>query len=158
VNTLAILVASSGFGLFACGNASAHGDHKSTHGGDVGRGNDEIVIEFVMEKGTLNLYVDDEQGKPMDTDKVTGTLTLLSPQRPAQEVKLEQAGPHRLSAPGIKPAPGERMRAHIKFPGGEEFESVALFSDHKPGKHGAAASAGASAPAAGAAAAKGKSR
>ena len=46
------------------------------------------------------------------------------------------------------------MRAHIRFPGGEEFEPVALSSDHRPGKHGAAAPAGASAQSGGAAAAK----
>ena len=33
-------------------NAYAHGDHKPKHGGIMGRGDDGISIELVMEKGT----------------------------------------------------------------------------------------------------------
>ena len=54
----------------------------------MGRGDDEIVVEFVMERGTVSLYIHDEAGKPMATKNVTGTLTLVSPQRPGQGVKL----------------------------------------------------------------------
>jgi len=127
MKTLAVVVASV-FNLLAFGSAHAHGDHESTHGGTVGRGDDEIVVEFVMEKGTLNVYVHDEAGKPLATKNVTGTLTLISPQRPAQEVKLVSAGPDKFAAPGVKPAQGDRMRARIKLPTGEELESVALFT------------------------------
>ena len=74
MKTLALVIASV-FNLLALEIACAHGDHPSTHGGTVGRGNDEIVVEFVMEKGTLNLYVDDEAGKPLATENLTGTLT-----------------------------------------------------------------------------------
>ncbi|TMH05075.1 MAG: hypothetical protein E6H67_09575 [Betaproteobacteria bacterium] len=124
---LAVVIASV-LNLTAFGNAYAHGDHPSTHGGTVGRGDDAIVIEFVMENGILNVYVHDEEGKPLATKNITGTLTLISPQRPAQEVKLVSASPDKFAAPGVKPAQGDRMRARIKLPTGEELESVALFT------------------------------
>jgi hypothetical protein len=127
MKTLAVVVASV-FNLFAFGNAYAHGDHPSEHGGVVGRGDDAIVVEFVMEKGTINVYVHDEAGKPLATKNVTGTLTLIAPQRPAQEVKLVRADDHKFTAPGIVPAPGDRLKARITLPGGEELESVGLFT------------------------------
>jgi len=127
MKTLAVVIASV-FNLLAFGNAYAHGDHPSTHGGVVGRGDDEIVVEFVMEKGTLNVYVHDEAGKLLETKNITGTLTVISPQRPAREVKLVPAGSDKFTAPGIEPVPGERMKARIKLPSGEELESVALFT------------------------------
>ena len=127
MKTLAVVTASV-FNLLAFGNAYAHGDHPSTHGGTVGRGNDEILVEFVMEKGTLNLYVDAEAGEPLATKDLKGTLTLISPQRPAQEVTLVWAGEHKFTAPGIEPVPGDRLRARIALPSGEELESVALFT------------------------------
>jgi hypothetical protein len=130
MKTLALVIASV-FNLVALGIACAHGDHPSMHGGTVGRGNDEIVVEFVMEKGTLNLYVDDEAGKPLATENLTGTLTLISPQRPAKEVKLVPAGSHKFTAPGIEPVPGDRLRARITLPSGEALESVALFNQVK---------------------------
>ena len=127
LKTLAVVVASV-FNMLAFGNTYAHGDHPSQHGGVVGRGDDEIVIEFVMEKGTLNLYVHDEAGKAIETKNITGTLTVISPQRPAREVKLVSAGSDKLAAPGIEPVRGDRLRARIKLPTGEELESVALFA------------------------------
>ena len=135
MKTLAVVIASV-FNLLAFGNAYAHGDHEATHGGTVGVGNDEIVVEFVMEKGTISVYVHDEAGKPLATKDVTGTLTLISPQRPAQEVKLVCASYHKFTAPGIEPNQGDRLRARIRLSGGEEFESIALFSQlnrDKPG-------------------------
>ena len=127
VKTLAVVTASV-FNLLAFGNAYAHGDHPSTHGGTVGRGDEAIVVEFVMEKGTINLYVHDEAGQPLATKNLKGTLTLVAPQRPAQEVKLVWAGYHKFTAPGIEPVPGDRLRARITLPSGEELESVALFT------------------------------
>jgi hypothetical protein len=102
----------------------------------VGRPDEELVVEFVMEKGTVNLYLHDASGDPIPTKDLTGTLTLVPPQRPAQEVKLVSVGHHQFAAPGIKPVPGDRLRAHIRFPSGEEFESVVLFNEanlEKPG-------------------------
>ena len=127
MKTLAVVIASV-FNLLAFGNVDGHGDHASTHGGIVGRGDDGIVVEFVMEKGTISVYVHDEAGKPLATKDVTGTLTLISPQRPAQEVKLVCASYHKFTAPGIEPNQGDRLRARIRLSGGEEFESIALFS------------------------------
>jgi hypothetical protein len=127
MKTLALVIASA-FNLLAFGIAYAHGDHPSTHGGVVGRGDDEIVVEFVMEKGTLNLYVHDEAGNLLDTKNITGTLTVISPQQPAREVKLISAGSDKFAAPGIEPVRGDRLRARIKLPTGEELESVALFA------------------------------
>ena len=122
------VVVASVFNLLAFGNACAHGDHPSEHGGIMGRGDDEIVVEFVMEKGTINVYVHDEEGKPLATKNVTGTLTVIAPQRPAQEVKLVRAGDHKFTAPGIVPARGDRLKARITLPSGEELESVGLFA------------------------------
>src|SRR5947207_10123347 len=127
MRTLAVVIASV-FNMLAFGNAYAHGDHPSTHGGTVGRGDEAIVVEFVMEKGTINLYVHDEAGQPLATKNLKGTLTLVAPQRPAQEVKLVWAGYHKFTAPGIEPVPGDRLRARITLPSGEELESVALFT------------------------------
>ena len=127
MKTLAVIVASV-FNLLVFGNAYAHGDHPSTHGGTVGVGNDEIVVEFVMEHGTLNVYVHDEAGKALSIKNLRGTLTLIAPQRPAQEVKLVRAGDHKFTAPGLVPAPGDRLKARITLPSGEELESVALFT------------------------------
>jgi hypothetical protein len=110
------------------GSAIAHGDHKPTHGGDIGRGSDEIVVEFVMESGTLKLYVTDDSGKPLDTQKLQGTLSVIPAQGPAQHVSLTRAGPHQLAAPGATPKRGDRLRAVIRLPSGEQFESVTLFS------------------------------
>ena len=142
MKTLAVVVAAV-FSQFAFGNAYAHGDHKSTHGGDVGRGSEEIVVEFVMEKGTITLYVHDEAGEPLAIENVTGTLTVISPQRPEREVKLVRAGYHTFTAPGIEPVPGDRLRARLRLPGGEELESVALFSQVNHDKHGLSLSVGA---------------
>ncbi|HWZ73145.1 MAG TPA: hypothetical protein VN326_16950 [Casimicrobiaceae bacterium] len=127
MKTLAMVIASV-FNTIAFGTAYAHGDHASEHGGIMGRGDDAIVVEFVMEKGTINLYVHDEAGKPLATKNVTGTLTVIAPQRPAQEVKLVRAGDDKFTAPGLVPAPGDRLKARITLPSGEELESVGLFA------------------------------
>src|SRR6185295_14351353 len=73
-------------------NAYAHGDHKPKHGGIMGRGDDAISVELVMEKGTATLYIEDEGGAPLATEEVKGTLSLASPGRPAQERNLIPAG------------------------------------------------------------------
>jgi hypothetical protein len=133
------------FSLLVSGSAGAHGDHPSTHGGVVGQGNDEVVVEFVVENGALNLYVENEAGEPLATEKLTGTLTLIAPHHPAQEVKLVSTGSYKFTAPGIEPATGDRLLARITLPSGEQIESAAWFvSMEKPGMPSAA---GASLPA-----------
>jgi hypothetical protein len=69
-------------------------------------------------------------------------LTVVGPHR-QQEVKLVAAGPHKLAAPGVTPAQGERLRARIQLPSGEVVESVALFS--APATEGPSSSSSASA-------------
>src|SRR6267378_54737 len=88
--------------LLPC-NAWAHGDHKPKHGGIMGRGDEEISVELVMEKGTATLYLEDESGTPVPTERVKGTLSVAGPGRPAQEGKLIPAGDNKLSATGLKP-------------------------------------------------------
>jgi len=68
--------------MLAVCNAHAHGDHKPKHGGIMGRGDDTISVELVMEKGTAILYVEDETGTPLPTEKVKGTLSVASPGGP----------------------------------------------------------------------------
>jgi len=85
--------------------AHAHGDHKPKHGGIMGRGDDEISVELVMEKGTAVLYIEDESGTPLPTEKVKGALSLASPGRPTQEGKLIP-GDNKLTAKGLTPLPG----------------------------------------------------
>ncbi len=127
LNTLAVVVTSV-FSMLAFENIYAHGDHPSSHGGIMGRGDDAIVVEFVMEKGAINVYVHDEAGQPLAIKNVSGTLTLISPQRRPQEVKLVRADDQKFTAPGFEPARGDRLKARIRLPGGEELESVGLFA------------------------------
>ncbi len=108
-------------------NAYAHGDHRPKHGGIMGRGDDEISVELVMEKGTATLYIEDESATPISTEKVKGTLSVARQGRPAQEAKLVPAGDNKLKASGLTPVPGDRLRARIILPGGEEFWPIFSF-------------------------------
>ena len=122
MRTLAVGIAVM-WNLWAGGIAWAHGDHAAQHGGVVARGDDGIVMEFVVEKGVLTLYLDDELGMPVPTREVRGTLTLLARRGPAREVTLAHAGSNRLTAQGVTPASGDRLRAHIIMPNGDEFRA-----------------------------------
>ena len=112
--------------LLPC-NAWAHGDHKPKHGGIMGRGDEEISVELVMEKGTATLYLEDESGTPLLTEKVKGTLSLVGPGRPAQEAKLTPASDNKLTAKGLAPVPGDRLRARLILPNGDELSAVFSF-------------------------------
>jgi hypothetical protein len=114
------------FDVLAFGTAYAHGDHPASHGGVVGRGDDAMVVEFVMEKGTLVVYVQDEDGKPLPAKDVTGSLILMPPQKAIEEVKLVRVTDVKFTAPELKPSPGDRVRARIRLPTGEQMESVGL--------------------------------
>jgi len=124
---IALAVIAAVLQALALCNAYAHGDHKPKHGGIMGRGEDEISVELVMEKGTAILYIEDESGTPLPTEKMKGTLSLAGPGRPAQEGKLIPAGGNKLMAKGLTPAPGDRLRARIILPGGEEFWTIFSF-------------------------------
>jgi hypothetical protein len=124
---IALAVIATVLQALALCNAYAHGDHKPKHGGIMGRGDDEISVELVMEKGTAILYVEDESGAPVRTEKVKGTLSVAGQGSPAQEAKLIPAGGNKLAAKGLTPAPGDRLRARIILPGGEEFWPIFSF-------------------------------
>jgi hypothetical protein len=93
----------------------------------MGRGDDEISVELVMEKGTAILYIEDESATPVPTEKVKGTLSVAGPGRPAQEAKLVPAGDNKLKANGLTPVAGDRLRARIILPSGEEFSAIFSF-------------------------------
>lgn len=126
VRTLALLLASV-FHVLMPGNAYAHGDHEPKHGGIIGMSTDDIVVELVMEKGIIVLHVHDENDAPIPSEKMKGSLTLIPAQRPRQEVKLVSAGGNKLTASGLKPAPGDRLRARLWLPNGDEVSSSFLF-------------------------------
>jgi hypothetical protein len=126
VKALLVLL-SSVFQLMTLGDAYAHGDHKPKHGGIMGRGDDGISVELVMDEGAVTLYLEDESGAPVAAEKVKGTLSLASPGRPAREAKLIPAGDNRMTATGLKPVPGDRLRARIILPNGDELSSLFSF-------------------------------
>jgi hypothetical protein len=117
------------FGVLVFSTTVAHGDHKPKHGGSMGRGdNDDVIVEFVMNKGTITVYVEDEAGTPLATKGVDATLTLIAPQRAAQDVKLVPAGDGKFTATGLEPVRGDRLRARIVLPTGEALDSISLFT------------------------------
>jgi len=127
MRALAAVIA-SGLGIAVVGAVFAHGDHPSSHGGIMGRGDDAVVFEFVMEKATLVVYVHDENGKPLPAKDVSATLTVLPPHALPREVKLVRAGDDKFTAPDVTPATGDRLRAKIKLPNGEEVQSLGLYA------------------------------
>jgi hypothetical protein len=131
----ALAVIATVFQVLAFCNAYAHGDHKPKHGGIMGRGDDEISVELVMEKGTATLYIEDESGTPVPTDRVKGTLSVASPGRPAQEGKLIPAGDNKLTATGLTPLLGDRLRARIILPNGNELSSIFSFRQKEGEQH-----------------------
>jgi len=126
MKTALAVIATALQALASC-NAYAHGDHRPKHGGIMGRGDDEISVELVMEKGTATLYIEDESGTPLPAEKVKGTLSLASPGRPAQEGKLIPAGDNKLAAKGLTPLAGDRLRARIILPNGDELSAIFSF-------------------------------
>ncbi len=124
---IALAVIATFLQTLALCNAYAHGDHKPKHGGIMGRGDDEISVELVMEKGTALLYVEDEGGTPLPTENVKGTLSVAAPGRPAQEGKLVPAGDNKLTAKGLTPLPGDRLRARVILPNGDELSVIFSF-------------------------------
>ena len=108
-------------------SAYGHGDHEPKHGGIMGRGDDSISVELVMEKGDAILYVEDDGGAPLATENVKGTLSLAGPGRPAQAGKLIPAGGNKLMAKGLTPVSGDRLRARIILPNGDELSSIFSF-------------------------------
>jgi hypothetical protein len=73
------------------------------------------------------LYIEDESGTPLATEKVKGALSVAGPGRPAQEGTLIPAGDNKLTATGLKPLPGDRLRARIILPNGAELSAIFSF-------------------------------
>lgn len=113
--------------LLSSAAAFAHGDHDPKYGGIIGHSSDEVIVELVVENGTVVVYIEEESGTPIPSAKAGGTLTLIPAQRPRQEAKLVPAGDNRLAAPGLKPSRGDRLRAYIRLPNGDELSSSFLF-------------------------------
>ena len=116
------------FQLVICTGVHAHGDDKPKRGGTMGRGDDSVSIELVMEQGVVALYVEEHANHaPISSDRMKGWLSLVARGRPAKEVRLVPAGANKLTAPGLEPVAGERLRARIILPNGDEVSFVFLF-------------------------------
>jgi hypothetical protein len=116
------------FQLATCIGVDAHGDDKPKRGGTMGRGDDSVSIELVMEEGVVALYVEEHANNaPMSSERMSGSLSLVARGGPAKEVKLVPAGANKLTAPGLKPVVGERLRARVILPNGDEVSFVFLF-------------------------------
>lgn len=109
-------------------SVDAHGDDKPRRGGIMGRGDDSVSIELVMENGMVTLYVEEHANHtPISSERMRGWLSLVARGRPAGDVRLVPAGANRLTAPGLKPVDGERLRARIILPNGDEVSFMFLF-------------------------------
>jgi hypothetical protein len=96
------------------GHAHAHA-HKPLHGGVVVEVKD-IDYELVAQPQLLQLYLRDH-GKPLDLQKASARLTLLSGGGEPQAVELRPAG-NRLEASGqFKLAPGSKAVAVVSIAG-----------------------------------------
>ena len=116
------------FQLATCTGVHAHGDDKPKRGGTMGRGDDSVSIELVMEQGVIALYVEEHANHaPISSERMQGWLGVVARGGPGMEVKLVPAGANKLTAPGLKPVAGERLRARIILPNGDEVSSVFLF-------------------------------
>ena len=91
-------------------NAHAHGDAKPMHGGVVQSASDRD-FELVTEGTGAAVYVVDH-GKPADTAKMSGKLTVLDGKEKT-EAELTPAGSNKLQAANIKLAPGAKAVASI---------------------------------------------
>ncbi len=114
--------------LATCIGVHAHGDDKPKRGGTMGRGDDSVSIELVVENGVVTLYVEEHANHaPISSERMKGWLNLVARGGPAKEVRLVPAGGNKLTAEGLKPIAGERLRARIILPNGDEVSSVFLF-------------------------------
>src|SRR5262245_19531054 len=94
---LAALVAA--LQLAICVGAHAHGDDKPKRGGTMGRGDDSVSIELVVENGVVTLYVEEHANNvPISSERMRGWLSLLAQGRPSSEVNLVPAGENKLTA------------------------------------------------------------
>ena len=114
--------------LAASAAAHAHGDDKPKRGGIMGRGDGAVSIELVVEQGVIAVYVEEHASDvPIPSEGMQGSLSLAVRGRPDREVRLLPAGGNKLIAPGLEPIAGQRLRARIILPNGDEVSSVFLF-------------------------------
>ena len=97
-------------------NAHAHGDAKPMHGGVVQVASD-LQFELVAEGTGAALYVVDH-GKPADTAKMSGKLTVLNGKEKS-EAELKPAGSNKFEASNVKLAPGAKAVASISGAAGK---------------------------------------
>jgi hypothetical protein len=97
-------------------NAHAHGDAKPMHGGVVQEASD-LQFELVADGTGAALYVVDH-GKPADTAKMSGKLTVLNGKEKS-EAELKPAGSNKLQAADVKLAPGAKAVARVSGAAGK---------------------------------------
>lgn len=97
-------------------NAHAHGDAKPMHGGVVQEAFD-LQFELVADGTGAALYVVDH-GKPADTAKMSGKLTVLNGKEKS-EAELKPAGTNKLQAADVKLAPGAKAVASVSGAAGK---------------------------------------
>lgn len=117
--------------LLQPGIALSHGEDKPKHGGVMGRGDEAASVEFVYEEGVVTVYVE-EQGTatPIPSSMLKGAwLSVIGPGRPAQEAKLTPAGGNKLTAAGLAPRAGDRLRARLILPDGTQSGYTATFRE-----------------------------
>jgi len=113
------------------GVACAHGDDKPKHGGIMGRGDDTVTAEFVIQAGGVTVYLEDhDSATPIPAEQLKGAWVSVSgPGRPPQQTELAPAGDNRLTASGLSPRVGDRVSARFILPNGMETWSVLTFRD-----------------------------
>ena len=109
--------------------ALAHGDDKPKHGGIMGRGDDTVTVELVMQDGVMALYVEDHDTQaPIPAKKLSGGwVSVVGPGRPAQKADLVPADGNKLTASGLTPRKGDRISARFILPNGMETLSIFTF-------------------------------
>ena len=114
--------------------AFAHGAERPKHGGIMGRGDESVSVEFVLEKGVVSVYVEDhEKDVPIPAEKVKEAwLSITGSGRTPQQVRLAPAGGNRLSASGLSVRVGDRLSVRLVLPDGTESGSLVVFREAPP--------------------------
>ena len=90
----------------------------------MGRGDEAVSVELVAQDGMLVLYIEDHENNntPIPAERLKGWLALA-----AKEVKLVPAGANRMTASGLVPRVGDRLRARLVLPNGDEAQVIFSF-------------------------------
>lgn len=107
-----ILVAAA----LSAGPALAHGEARAQHGG-VAVVADDLSFELAGESGGAAIYIVDH-GKPADTSKMGGKLTVLNGTAKS-EAALKPAGGNKLVATGVKLEKGAKAVAAVQVAPGQ---------------------------------------